>query len=216
MNAIKSLAWILVSGIVGFSVFASGISLGVEGGLSLAQFSGKDSRGWNTNAGLCGYGYLNLPIGNQWSLVGEAGYVAKGSTANSSNFEFDFTYIEIPLLLRYTIPTVMYPTSIYGGPTLGYILTAQQINSLGTVTLNNINNSDIGLAVGATLELPMNFGSLLFDVRYTGGLDKPLSKYNTYDWKNSVLSFMVGFNFNLTASPQPAVPSSDNSQNLIQ
>jgi hypothetical protein len=201
-----------------FPVFAGGISLGAEGGLSLSHFTGRSANTWDTKTDVCGYGFLNVPINNEWAVLCEAGYTAKGTYSSTFQSTLTLDYIEIPLLMRYSFQSMSaYPTSVYVGPAFGFLVSAQQLYNGSTTDLTNVQSSDIGLTVGGMLEVPLNFGSLFFDIRYTQGFINPLSGnigYNQYDLKNCTLSIMAGLNFYLNPISPPA--ESGGTNNLIQ
>lgn len=219
MNYIKSLACFVIAGSMCFPVFAGGISLGAEGGLCLSHFTGSDANSWDTKTDICGYGFLNVPLNTEWSVLCEAGYTAKGTYSSTFQSSVTLDYIEIPLLMRYSFQSMSaFPTSVYVGPAFGFLVSAQQHADNRTTDLINVQSSDIGLTVGGMLEVPLNFGSLFFDIRYTQGFNKPMSTtnyvYRAYDLKNCALSIMAGLNFSLNPISRPA--ESGGTDNLIQ
>ena len=217
MTYLKSFVWIVLASVVCFSVRAADFTLGAEGGVCLSHFTGNDANAWDTKTDFCGYGLLNLPIDNAWSVFAEAGYCAKGTYVTATDYTITLNYLELPLLLRYRFPsTPSYPLSAYIGPNFGFLMSAEQDYNGTTSDISDVKSTDIGITVGGMMEIPMNFGSLFFDVRYTQGFNKPLANtnYRSYDLKNCALAIMAGLNFNLGTSSRNGVPGEP--ENRIQ
>ena len=99
-----------------------GLSLGVEGGPTFADFSVSDGDaelGSKTGfrvAGVIRYGFGG-PLGLQTGI----GLSQKGASASQEDVDYNLSYVEVPLLLTATIPTPA-PVSprIYGGGQVGF------------------------------------------------------------------------------------------------
>ena len=61
-------------------------------------------------------------------------------------------------------------------------------------TLDNVKNTDFGLAAGLGMELPLGRGRLTLDLRYTAGMGS-LSKGTDDDIKNGALGLFAGYSF---------------------
>ena len=117
---------------------------------------------------------------------------------NSQNFESNFTYVNIPVILKlYTLAGI----NIQAGPQFGFITNAEtpiqdQLNP-GSYKVQDVKDkmksSDFTLALGLGWDLP--FG-LTIDARYNMGLSKLYKEapsQQTEDAKNQVFQVSLGF-----------------------
>ena len=183
------------------------IGFGVKAGLNivglndLEAINSLDQLESESKTGLVGGGYIKLPFGplkiqieGLYSLKG-----AKGSSLGTKPWETKLTYIEIPVLLKYEIPTPMLKPFLYGGASVALLQKAEmrneRVDSEWYDIKDGMKTTDYGLVVGAGVEL---FGFTL-EGRYTHGLadtvedesDNPLVNAA----KNKTYSVMVGFDF---------------------
>ena len=168
-----------------------------------------------------GFGFFNVQFIDLIGAQVEAGYAMKGTklkgtstgTENGVPISADidgtmsFDYLEIPILAKLCLPMPAMNPYIYVGPSIGILLSSKYqhkitaSNGEGENTTEDIkehiNGTDVGLAFGAGIILPMG---LLFDLRYTLGLstiakEEPGSA--TPDIKNGVFTIMVGWGLKL-------------------
>jgi len=154
----------------------SGVRLGVEGGINLANLNGanvNDEVG--SRLGFVGGAFLGLPLGPTLSLQPEILYSQKGGKYNGSPYQLD--YWEVPILLDVTL---VGPLAILLGPS--FSLTAANNG------ISNLNDSDVGLVGGAQL----TFDRFLVSGRYEIGLTNVT---NNQSIQNGTFTFMVGFSF---------------------
>ena len=191
----------------------SKFEVGVAGGLTLNEFSkGQPQTGTNTGyaAGLM----LTYNVYHQWSIQLEANFIQQGgqllsfkddtklglpesfTTKNVKNSSVHLNSLNIPLLLRYTIPLKKdWKPALYFGGSYAYnfnvtehyqktgnLLPGEDITS--TVTdLENVTNSynrdRLNLIVGADLRLPLFSNvKLLLDFRYLAGVTPARENYS--------------------------------------
>ncbi len=162
----------------------------------------------------------------------EANYVQKGARLafSRSSVEWQMDYIEFPLLLvinlseksktavelcvgmTYAIPT---QRQLEVGDNLGYELDQFIdddifVNNTTVVHVNDVENSDIGFALGLGLSVPVGKVNFLVDARYTTGLGDAVdadyvqtitdgtevtTTVVSTDFSNRCFSFMMGFAF---------------------
>lgn len=205
------------------------IGYGVKGGLSFATFSGADSKGYNTQTGFVGGAYLKLNIARNLAIQPEVLFSQKGSSGSvrtlSTTIKRDFKidYIEIPLLLRYTIATEGTATPfVYAGPSIGFItkakVTFEALGESSTLNMANEKTSDFCVVFGGGVELDAGSMDVFIDARFSVGTSAPFEDVEPFDesdvfvngldfpmaWeddgkafelKNSVISVMVGIAF---------------------
>lgn len=163
----------------------------------------------------------------------EANYVQKGARLafSRSAVEWQLDYLEVPLLLVVNLmPQSQTSVQLYGGVTYGFPLERQIeqsdnigfdledftdipifINPTTVIVVNDVEDQDLGFALGVGLSVPVGQVNFLVDARYTSSLTDPVvsADYITVtgdgaeavttttstDFSNRVFSFFVGFSF---------------------
>jgi hypothetical protein len=194
----KTLLLLLLLGIVvstGYAQLGFGISKGLIGGLNLATVSGddapKDVKSVSTYAaGL----FLEFNFPGPFSIEANALYSIKGgkTEAGSITFTDTYTYIDVPVLLKYHLPIPAVSPSIYAGPMYSTLLSAKTKQEGGYLPGEHdikdaLAKGDLGAVVGVGL----GFTALRIDARYSMGLTK-LDKDGTMKMYNRVISLYVG------------------------
>ena len=185
-------------------LFAQIPGLGVKGGVNLAtqQVSGDDAGddGLKTLTGLVAGVFMTFPIASWLDLQPEVLYSVKGSRFAESGFSGSalIDYLEVPLLARIS-RRGSGKTGFYaaGGPYAAFKLRARTRVKFGGSTEEvdigeEVESTDFGLSIGGGLE----FGSLVFDGRYSHGL-KDIDKDRSDDTKvtNRAVTITAGFRF---------------------
>ncbi len=174
-------------------LFAQGLRLGVEAGPSFTNFVGQQGKsvtsvgltwdGYQIDTGFTGGLFVDWFLFNNFSIEPEVSFVQKGSnpqsTINNSSVNdtsssvYSLNYLEFSLFPMYHFPLLGFTANVFGGPSIGFLLSNQihffdSQNSIN-VTLNNytgINNLDYGLNLGCGVEL----GHFLLNLKYQLGL----------------------------------------------
>ncbi len=157
--------------------------------------------------------FHNFGITESVGVQVEAYYVQKGSEIKGINDDKSITsntklsYIELPVLLKLTIPSSTVRFHLLGGGYAAYRLTGKMYTTtkvngkkvgsqVETKVKDDFKKFDFGITVGAGVSVDLNAASLILEARYNHGLA------NIYDVKNSnvkiknrAFSFMVGFGF---------------------
>ncbi len=171
---------------------AEGISFGTKAGLFTANITTVPV-GWDDTSfknGFAGGVYLNYAFNDNLSLQPEVLYLMKGLNGVIANpyITVDFTgkydYIEIPLLVTYTIPMKSgFNPYLFAGPSLGINLTADididgenQITHetlTGSIDYSEVTNTmEYGLVFGVGFGYAVGSGQITFDARFDFGLSK--------------------------------------------
>jgi len=181
------------------------VTVGLKGGLSVAGITGDETDGWDNRNGICGGGFLFIPLSDYFGLQAELLYVSKGAE-HEENWEgaslkttLELAYLEIPVLARLTIPTgVSLTPSIFAGPVLGLKVQGDQkaeYRGRSTSTeIDGLKSTDFGLALGGGLDVDTGYGKALIDLRYEFGLTEILDDGGSI--KNSAFLAMVGYSLN--------------------
>lgn len=156
----------------------SGVRLGLEAGFDLSNLNGPNVNDvFGSRLGFVGGAFLGLPLAPTLSIQPELLYSQKGGKYNG--YDYQLNYWEVPILLDVTL---VGPLGILLGPSFD----STAANNAGAGS--GINNSDIGLILGAQL----NFDRFLFSGRYEFGLTNVT---NSQSVQNGTFTFMAGLSF---------------------
>jgi hypothetical protein len=199
----KILLLSLLMSCISFASFSqASVALGIKGGLN---FSKIDPKAGTTNIdNATGYhaGIFALVKVAMIGIQPEVIFSKQGSnfTVNSTNYEANFDYINVPILLKFYLPLGL---NIQAGPQFGFLTVADlKSTATGTTSKDDVKNlfadkSDMAVAVGAGWDLP--FG-LTIDARYNIGVSDmsftPPSSSGAppqVDFKNKVIQISVGY-----------------------
>jgi len=163
------------------NVNAQGLGVGIKAGVNFANQSITDIN-TNSRTGFHVGAYAVIAFSEKWGIQPELLYSAQGSELPSETSEFN--YMSIPVLLRWKPVSVL---SIEAGPQFSSLLNAK-ID--GDDIKEDIKNSDFGLAVGATVHLPLGLNG---GVRYVWGFTNVSELPDDTEVKNSVVQVYVGW-----------------------
>jgi hypothetical protein len=205
-----SSALVVVNFLIG-ARFVSGqtISSGVKFGIDFAALPKagevldpvvqKASIESSSKVGVLGGGYVQFGFGERYSFQPELFLVMKGvkldQAANSGTFTASITYLEFPLLGRYTMPISQGSIFAMAGPTFGVKAHTNGHLESSAQTDLNIDNAirtfDMGLALAGGLER----GRYSVELRYTQGLtDVGTDVFPHADsMRNRVIAIVGGF-----------------------
>ncbi len=193
-------------GLLAMPVPASAIQFGLKGGANAANLTGQDAQDLNTTlknkVGFVGGIFLNFPLGNVVSIQLEGLYTMKGVTMTITDVT-TFTgklyanYIEVPVLLKFRIPTPGLSPFFFAGASVGFKLSEKLTQDGQDVPLDQafFKNNDYGAIFGGGLNIGGHFH---MDIRYSMGLEKVISTVQgetPIDIKNGVWSATIGIGF---------------------
>lgn len=121
-------------------------------------------------------GVVTYPLGNGLAIQGEPVFLQKGGkvTEDNETFGLKILYFDIPVFLRYNIAlssgTVL--PYVIAGPNLGFRAASKVVFPDGSSSSNKdeINGVDLGLGIGAGVEVPYNNLIFFGETRYAFGL----------------------------------------------
>jgi hypothetical protein len=176
-----------------------GISKGLIGGLNMASLSGADV---SSNAkGVTGYAgglFVEINIPGPFSIEPEVLYSMKGSKIEFNNYTItnNFSYVDVPVLLKYFLPIPVVRTYLYAGPSYSILLSAKYKTEGASVPNGEVDIKDATTAndIGAVVGLGVGFSGLRVDARYTLGFTT-IDKNGTFKMFNRVAAVYVGLGF---------------------
>lgn len=188
------------------------ITSSIQVGMNFANNRGGEIRdGYEqaaTKPGLSGGIGVDVAVGKVFAVEPELLYSPKGHKWIENNLVFvnSLSYLELPVLFKINIPLFQTVPSLYAGPSFGWLLSAkEEIDGKEQEESNNWNSFDFGLTLGSGVKIPVNYGAILFDLRYTLGFSEVYkSGYVDYDEnvnngsldiRNGTLSLLLGYEF---------------------
>jgi Outer membrane protein beta-barrel domain len=190
MKKVIALVFTLV--LFGTAAFSQGVSGGIKAGLNLSNMdiSGNGfSLDTKTLAGFHGGLYLTAMFNEHVGIQPEVLYSAQGCKIDvfNTNGTIKANYINIPILLRYNINDMF---SLHAGPQIGILASAEgKSGSSSTDLKDNASSTDIAVAFGGTVDLPMK---LNFTARYCLGLSD-IDEDSNSTTKNNTFQISVGY-----------------------
>jgi hypothetical protein len=166
--------------------------LGVKAGLSFATLSeSSTSPDFRNQTGFAAGVSLGLPLGGVFVLQPEALYAEKGAKGATSSNDLKVAYLDVPLLLRLTIPTPGLAPFAVGGPQASFQLRCE----LGQSDCDqDFAGTDYGVAVGAGVRIGGGLGFTV-EARYTQGLKDINRVSQGFDSKTRTFFILAGLSF---------------------
>ena len=128
----------------------------------------------------------------QFGIQPELMYIMKGTKADIGDAKLKFDYIEMPILLKFAIPTEgNIKPNLFAGPAIGFLLSAKADDEDVKDYLKSIN---MCVAFGGGVGIQMESMMVTFDARYTLGVTN-INDEGEGDLKTRDLTFMLGFSF---------------------
>jgi hypothetical protein len=180
---------------------AQDVSWGVKGGVNFATLAVDVDPGpdFNYRIGLVAGGFVTWPVGSRLDIQPEVLFSQQGATLDATDVQptIKLDSLVTPVLVRYALRPGHRGLVIFGGPSLGFKLSAKvKVTSSGTTTTDDISDEiedvDYGVVFGAGWEA----GRLTIDGRYTWGLSN-IGSDETVEEKTTqrVIAVMVGVRF---------------------
>lgn len=169
-------------------VQAQGVGVGIKAGANFANQSISFlSTDFSTDArtGFLGGVYLTIEFSDKWGIQPEVFYSMQGSEIPDFDDVNKFDYLSVPILLRYKPISFL---SIEAGPQFSSLLSVKDIN--GDSYKDEFKKSDFGLALGATVHLPLGLNA---GMRYVWGFTNVSDVDLDSEVKNTVFQIYAGW-----------------------
>jgi len=170
-------------------VFAQGISGGIKAGLNLANQT-YTGNGYTVSPSMLpalhGGVYLTAMFSDHLGLQPELLYSGQGYKSGDAKLKMG--YINVPVLVRYNVNDLL---SFHAGPQVGFLASAKtKVGSNTTDVKDQAKSTDVGVAAGVTIDLPMK---LNFTFRFIKGLSNISKDSDDVKIKNYALQISVGY-----------------------
>lgn len=181
------------------------ISMGIESGLNIANMSLTPNLNSSTKTGFMVGGFADIGVSRIVSIRPGLRYVTKGFTLTGNGFTLNekMNYLEMPLLIKASIPLKHVRPYFVAGPSLGINLSAsQEISANGQVVqTDDVSASwetiDFGLYFGSGFDFHVADNIDVFSgFGYTLGLTN-VSKAQGLEGRNSGIQITGGVKFGL-------------------
>ena len=175
------------------SLYAQSVSGGLKAGVNFANQNWEDASGvdFKSRTGFHAGAFATINFGTI-GIQPEIIYNSVGSKAETAigDLTTKLDYVTIPIMVRVNFAKVF---NIHAGPQFGILTSAkQEFGGDKEDIKDELKSSDLGLGVGAGLDLPMG---LVASVRYNIGLsDIGDSDAISGAIKNNVLQISLGYN----------------------
>jgi opacity protein-like surface antigen len=172
---------------------AAHAQFGMKGGIAFSDIGVENgSVDFSNKTGFAGGISYGLRLGENIALQPELLWIQKGG--ESGNADVTLSYLELPVLFRFEIPTGSVVPFVVAGPyadfKIGDECSVQQANEC----LDEPKSSDFGLALGAGLRLSGETGITL-EIRWDRGLTNINSVEEGFDAKTRAVMLLVGLSF---------------------
>jgi hypothetical protein len=184
-----------------------GVTMGGIFGYSRAGLSGSDAQSVNSRTSTLAGAYIRIPVASWSALEPEVLFSRKGGTttatlpgqATPSQLDFEFVYIELPLLFRVSGPAIsgLVRPMAFGGPAvsfdIGCDINVNQSSSLVRGTCQEAGlqptSVDASMVAGGGIDLHLGNSTLGLEVRYSWSL-RPVFQ-NDVDIKNHQFGLLL-------------------------
>ena len=194
----KRFSAVLILVILCAGLSSAQVGIGIKGGVNFANVGGADAApNSKTLIGFAAGGYLEISLPVLFTiqpevLYSQKGFIDENFLGTNVKVTSHFNYLEIPVLVKFSLPIPVVKPSLYAGPAMGILLSAKAKaeasgQSSETDIKDQITSTDWGLVVGASA----NIAIITVDIRYTLGL-ATIDKTSTTKAYNRVFSLMVG------------------------
>jgi hypothetical protein len=181
-------------------VQAQHVSFGVKGGVVFASLdvSGQGSFETSADPGGIGGAFLGVDVGRHVRIQPEFLWTARrfavsgveASPAISANT------FELPVLVQVRVPPARtWQATVFGGPQFGVIGSVTQKTGTSSTDVSDlVEDSDIGIAVGAGVERNLTRGAFVADLRWVIGT-RNVNAQGSPTQKSRGVQLLIGYRF---------------------
>ncbi|WP_019948427.1 porin family protein [Hymenobacter aerophilus] len=157
------LSALLLAGLSGTAVAQRNVSLGLKGGVSLANFAGKDAEAYKNIVGFQAGGFANIGFTRLFAFQPEILFSRKGAKLDSPDLTTRLDYVDVPLAFHVNTGGLFFEA----GPQVGFLVSAKtKLGSISTDVKDGFNAVDFGYLFGLGYQRKSGPG---IGLRYNGG-----------------------------------------------
>ncbi len=179
--------------------------VGAKGGWVQSSLLGSDAKSQTVKSGFNAGAVINVASANHMiSIQPEVLYSRRATELTYLNFmqEYEIQYVDIPLLLKVSLPLEGIRPNVFAGPYAGIKIAdettyTETITGISVTESNTLNGIDYGAVFGAGLDLDFQSAVLTLDGRYNLGMQELEKAESTEDLKNGSFSINLGALFYL-------------------
>ena len=186
------------------------LKLGVEGGVNLANVLRTPDIATSSRTGIIAGSFIDIGFSKTISVVPGVYFVAKGwsdnfvdENGNTVTETIKLSYLEIPILVKISLPFSLLKSYLFAGPQMGINLSAANdqtggISPSSTDVSSSIYGTDFGFLVGGMIDIPLNKKMDIFaKFGYPIGLTNIFKNDNSRTIKNVGIHITAGMMFGL-------------------
>lgn len=175
---------------------AQNTSIGIKGGLNLADLAYENDQETQLKPGLLIGGFVTYSTDSGFGFGAELNYAMRGTVLNNDR-NLNLNYLELPLYVKYFFgqPGEKLRPKVMVGPSVGLLLAA---DAEGTDVSDNFETTDVGIMLAGGFNYSLGGGKWLnADLRYTYGITNINAIESGQSVFNRNLALTLGISFPL-------------------
>jgi len=180
---------------------------GIKVGWNIADCYGNDTGDSKVNFGLSAGVFAEFSLDDRFSVIPELFYTQKGfqtegidQSNNAIILTTNLNYLELTILGNFKLPTSgEVGINLFAGPALDFNLNSnikQEVDGSEIETdLDNVSAFDVGVVIGANMNIGFSSRKIIIEPRYTFGLISTDNSASNLDLFNNVFTVNFGFGF---------------------
>lgn len=160
---------------------AQNVAVGLRGGINLATIANENLEPDHMVVGINVAIPVEIQVADFLAIQPELHFIQKGAGFEADGaditYNYFFNYLEVPVLVKGMVGNDLIKGYAIAGPSVGFALSQYQVTktdddreseSIDFVDSGDIQNNrfDIGVALGAGVEIPVGIGAFVLDARY--------------------------------------------------
>ena len=178
---------------------AKSLEFGVKAGVNYSSMSGAyaDLIDAKSQTGYVVGPFLSTALGEALGVQAEALFSAEGAKAGSGSGHVDLQYVNVPVLLRWTLLPGPAKPFVYAGPSFGFAL-GGKVKQPGQPDIDlkdRLRPVDTSVAAGAGVRVDLLGLGLIGDLRYTASLQDIYQSSDILNARKHVWTLSAGVLF---------------------
>jgi len=186
----KNLFVTIIALFMGITSFSQDLSLGVKGGVNFSNIRELKSFNLQAKTGFTAGVFVGIKFSGKIGVQADLLYSQQGAKFNEG--DFDLTYVNIPVVLKYYLVDEQ-GFNVQVGPQFGFLVD-DNINNLVNNIVNKAeaNENDLSGVIGVGYDSPYG---IFIDARYNLGFSDVSDDTKLKGGKNKYISLSLGYSF---------------------